>query len=924
QWVEAQAKTKTVSASAIRGPQLQRESWMESPLDLIPTTSKQELRDAINKQKEDAKKEAEKLLEPGRNARELNPYWKDGGTGMPEENPDKHKQNRSSVLLASAAGDGGLSWLRKAYDRCKQQALDEGRSLEEVAAERWGSLKKLESMIREAERHQKGGGRLESWRDTRSDDRRGEKGNYKQKDDMLNGAKDNRDGRESREKESNRQWEKSKEGDRGELQGSISERNRDRSGYKGSRNDKDEDANRLKKADKLQKTNFQRPCSGSDSDTTPRRSGRNKDRSGYKGSSSDKDQDANRPKKADQLQKTSFQRPYSGSESDSSPQRSERNRDSHSYKGSNSDKDQDANRPKKADQLQKTSFQRPYSGSESDSSPQRSERNRDSHGYKGSNSDKDQNAKTLRKAHFYSNRHHSNESRTRHSQPDGKQQEQDRNSSSSLPRWKRKTEFVANRNEEKNERKKKTEGKQSSGSKSRSNHKRSNSSSDSENNDSSKDEEQNEPTQITPARVLSEEELNELAAKILRAEIMGDDATAADLKLQLENARKARDASKSESGALAPDFSHRRRDEAGKIRGGRKRKEEEEDNVVVLSRTSKGGLVRPVVGASDDSRAAGGKRKKNVVTHDSKGERTIYFDNDDKLDLKTMVEQEKAGTAEDQNAMFARLAGRSNDRDLDVDDMFVSKAARKQNEEQAVARDRNAAIFEHKKLNASMENCHRCFSKVSKHLIIAIGTKSYLCLPHHRSLTDGHCFIVPMQHVSAATSMDEDVWQEIQLFRKSLVQMFAAKGEDMVIMETVKNLKHFPHTAIECVPLDKELGDLAPIYFKKAVQEAGPEWSDNKKLHSLSNKDVRHVIPKGFPYFSVDFGLQGGYATVIEDESRFPAYFGREIVGGMLDAEPTLWRKPHNESFEDQRKKVLQFAQKWKPYDWTQTLVAGE
>lgn len=50
----------------------------------------------------------------------------------------------------------------------------------------------------------------------------------------------------------------------------------------------------------------------------------------------------------------------------------------------------------------------------------------------------------------------------------------------------------------------------------------------------------------------------------------------------------------------------------------------------------------------------------------------------------------------------------------------------------------------------------------------------------------------------------------------------------------------------------------------------------------------------------------------------------KEIVGGMLDAEPTLWRKPHNESFEDQRKKVLQFAEWWKPYDWTQTLVAVE
>ena len=46
----------------------------------------------------------------------------------------------------------------------------------------------------------------------------------------------------------------------------------------------------------------------------------------------------------------------------------------------------------------------------------------------------------------------------------------------------------------------------------------------------------------------------------------------------------------------------------------------------------------------------------------------------------------------------------------------------------------------------------------------------------------------------------------------------------------------------------------------------------------------------------------------------------QEILGGMLDAEPQLWRKPSRENFDDQRKKVLQFAEKWKPYDWTQKL----
>lgn len=42
----------------------------------------------------------------------------------------------------------------------------------------------------------------------------------------------------------------------------------------------------------------------------------------------------------------------------------------------------------------------------------------------------------------------------------------------------------------------------------------------------------------------------------------------------------------------------------------------------------------------------------------------------------------------------------------------------------------------------------------------------------------------------------------------------------------------------------------------------------------------------------------------------------------MIDAEHRLWRKPQKENFDDQRKKVLQFSEWWKPFDWTQKLNA--
>lgn len=39
---------------------------------------------------------------------------------------------------AKSVGDRGVGWLRRALKRAEEQAADEGRSVEDVAAERWG------------------------------------------------------------------------------------------------------------------------------------------------------------------------------------------------------------------------------------------------------------------------------------------------------------------------------------------------------------------------------------------------------------------------------------------------------------------------------------------------------------------------------------------------------------------------------------------------------------------------------------------------------------------------------------------------------------------------------------------------------------------------------------------------------------------
>jgi hypothetical protein len=58
---------------------------------------------------------------------------------------------------------------------------------------------------------------------------------------------------------------------------------------------------------------------------------------------------------------------------------------------------------------------------------------------------------------------------------------------------------------------------------------------------------------------------------------------------------------------------------------------------------------------------------------------------------------------------------------------------------------------------------------------------------------------------------------DLQIFRKTLVKMFLDQDEDIVFMETSMKLKYYPHVHIECVPLPRETGDMAPIYFKVGI-----------------------------------------------------------------------------------------------------------
>lgn len=131
EWIEKSTKQidnkiSDVAKSDEKTTNLQRDEWMDLK-GLFPCVSNDEIKG--NKKQEKKEKEAANaiLMEPGQSGRELNPYWKNGGTGLPENESEK-KSGKSF----------DINWLKKSLRRAEQQAEEEDRTLEEVAAERWG------------------------------------------------------------------------------------------------------------------------------------------------------------------------------------------------------------------------------------------------------------------------------------------------------------------------------------------------------------------------------------------------------------------------------------------------------------------------------------------------------------------------------------------------------------------------------------------------------------------------------------------------------------------------------------------------------------------------------------------------------------------------------------------------------------------
>ena len=392
--------------------------------------------------------------------------------------------------------------------------------------------------------------------------------------------------------------------------------------------------------------------------------------------------------------------------------------------------------------------------------------------------------------------------------------------------------------------------------------------------------------------VITDSMINAKSAKLIKAELTGNQKKIKDLKEEIEAMR-----------------TKKKLQEQAKVG---EQLTDSKEKIALLTTTDRFGRVRPAnMPASYASK------------YDKKGKsKKPCYSSDEDYSLRALMEMERKMTADDTHLAIAKMASkfvRSSTDDV-VDDVLDVKVRTNQQKEQE--RERNAIKLESRRMEEILDKCRLCVnsSQSKEHLVVAMGINTYLAVPGHQSLTTDHCIIVPIEHTACSLQMDENVWSEVKVFQKGLTRMFSDHDKDVIFTECYSSPARKAHMYIDCIPLPREEGSLAPMYFKKAILESDSEWAQNKRLIDTRSKGLQNSVPLGLPYFFVDFNNEGGFAHVIEDSALFPHYFAKEVVGGLLDADPVLWLKPPHESYDSQKQKAKHLKDMWEPYDWTKKL----
>ncbi|KAK3621905.1 Pre-mRNA-splicing factor cwf19 [Elasticomyces elasticus] len=346
-----------------------------------------------------------------------------------------------------------------------------------------------------------------------------------------------------------------------------------------------------------------------------------------------------------------------------------------------------------------------------------------------------------------------------------------------------------------------------------------------------------------------------------------------------------------------------------------------------------------------DSRTLAGGRTGEVTAVSGKRalERGTVVENED-MSIADMVKQEKRSRGTGGGREFAdRIAKDGKFKDdleyMDDNAQNLSKRVLKSDTQL-----RNTSIEDYQKTQAALQTCPLCYHEETDPPqpptapVVSLATRTYLTLLTEPEIGRGGAVIVPIQHRKNLLECDDDEWEEIRNFMKSLTRYYASLDRGVVFYENAAHPGKGHHAALFAVPLPWELAETAPAYFKEAILAGDELWGQHKPLIdtlALSRDPTkrygrfafRKALAKEMPYFHVWFSVDGGIGHVVEDQGRWPKgdLFAREVLGGMMDVGPSTIKRQGRwvKGDSGMGKRVEGFRKRWGEFDWTRALLEG-
>ncbi|KAL7913984.1 hypothetical protein GGI35DRAFT_231532 [Trichoderma velutinum] len=341
-----------------------------------------------------------------------------------------------------------------------------------------------------------------------------------------------------------------------------------------------------------------------------------------------------------------------------------------------------------------------------------------------------------------------------------------------------------------------------------------------------------------------------------------------------------------------------------------------------------------VLGVMESRQLAGTRAEVKAVDNKRGRERGLVEENTD-MTIEQMLQEERRtkGQAGGEGLRLAeRIAKDAKfDDDLEYMDENAEKLAKRIHKSEVNLK--NMAVSEFQKMNRILENCPLCH-KEDKGLppiapVVSLATRVFMTLPTEPEISEGGAVIVPTAHRNNLLECDDDEWEEIRNFMKSLTRMYHDQGREVIFYENAAAPHKHLHAAMMAIPIPYDQGAMAPAFFKEAFLSSDEEWSQHRKIidtgakarDGMGRSAFRRCIAKEMPYFHVWFTLDGGLGHVVENADRWPKgdLFAREIIGGIVDADAHIIKKQGRWAKLDNR--VDGFKKGWRKFDWTRVLA---